>query len=276
MTANSRQTPPREPVILLRMDEATELVTTLMAIPATAPTACAGWTAHELVAHLAAGAAEMAGLTEDAVAGRPARPTRSFRDREAPFVTLPDDALRERLVAEALRLDAAVEALGASGPEATVPFSGRSLSAADLSLHGRSEAALHRWDLAGDDAVSVDLLRQPELTVHATSVLSSMVDGSPESVASHAEGAAIGTQRLAFASPGAADVVFVHDELGARLEMADPCTAPVATADPATRLLALWGRRTTIGTIRWHGAASECDAMARLLWGAAPVPSGPT
>ncbi|MGO9874818.1 MAG: maleylpyruvate isomerase N-terminal domain-containing protein, partial [Acidimicrobiia bacterium] len=40
------------------VDEVGELITTLLATPATRLTACRGWTAHELVAHLAAGAAE--------------------------------------------------------------------------------------------------------------------------------------------------------------------------------------------------------------------------
>jgi uncharacterized protein (TIGR03083 family) len=253
------------------MDEATELLTTLHTTPSTAPTACAGWTAHELVAHLAAGAAEMAELTEDAVAGREPRPTRAFDDREAPFAAIPDDELRDRLVREALRLGAAVETLSAAGPGASVPFAGRNLGAAELSMHGRSEAALHRWDLAGDDAIGVELLSQPELTVHATSVLSSMLDGSPESVALRADASRIRSARMTFASPGEADVVFVRDERGARLEMADPCIQPTATADPATRLLALWGRRTSIGLIQWTGAPDKCHDLSLLLWGTAPA-----
>ncbi|MGZ6964690.1 MAG: maleylpyruvate isomerase N-terminal domain-containing protein [Acidimicrobiia bacterium] len=252
------------------MDEASELLTTLEVTAPTAPTACAGWTAHELVAHLAAGAAEMAALTEDSIAGREPRPTRGLRDREAPFVALPDDELRDRLVTEALRLGAAVASLRAAGPAASVPFSGRSLSAADLDLHGRSEAALHRWDLAGDDAISIELLSQPVLTAHATSVLSSMLDGSPESVASRVDGSGIGAARITFGSPGEPDVVLVRDEDGPRLEMAEPCSEPTATSDPATRLLALWGRRTTIGAIRWNGGASECRDLSRLLGAAAP------
>src|SRR5262249_2219726 len=46
------------------MDEATAFLDALDRTPPDAPTACADWTAHELVAHLAAGAAEMADLTE--------------------------------------------------------------------------------------------------------------------------------------------------------------------------------------------------------------------
>jgi uncharacterized protein (TIGR03083 family) len=250
------------------MDEATELLTTLISTPPTAPTACAGWTAHELVAHLAAGAAEMADLTEDSLAGSDPRPTRAFEDREAPFVALADETLRDRLVTEALRLGAAVEQLRDAGSSATVTFAGRDLTAADLSMHGRSEAALHRWDLAGDDPISVELLSQPELTVHATTVLTTMVDGSAEAVAGRAGRGCVRASRLTFASPGHDDIVFVRDEQGTRFEMADPDPAPTAVADPATRLLALWGRRTSIAGIQWGGAPEACQDLSRLLWGA--------
>lgn len=243
------------------MDESTALLATLAVTPPHAPTACVGWTAHELVAHLAAGAAEMADLVEAAVGGGPERPTRAFGEREAPYVALDDEELRGRLVTEALRLQAAVQALGS---ERAVAFSGRRLAASDLSMHGRSEAALHRWDLVGDDATSRELLAQPELTAHAVTVLNSMVNGSSEAVAHRV----MGTEhaRLAFGSPGLPDVVLVVDDDGARLESDDPSPTPVAVADPATRLLALWGRRSSVGTVRWVGEDASCDGLARFLW----------
>jgi uncharacterized protein (TIGR03083 family) len=249
------------------MDEATELLSALENTAPTTRTACSGWTAHELVAHLTAGAAEMAALTEESVAGLEPRPTQGFRDREAPFVQLPDDELRDRLVIEALRLSSAVASLRTAGPAGSVSFSGRRLTAAELDLHGRSEAALHRWDLAGDDPISIELLSQPELTAHATSVLSSMLDGSPESVASRVDASRVQASRLTFAAPGEPDVVFVHDPAGPRWEMAAPTSEPTAISDPATRLLALWGRATTTGTIAWTGEAPECRDLSRLLGG---------
>ena len=237
------------------MDEATALLATLAVTPPRAPTACAGWTAHELVAHLAAGAAEMADLVEGAE-----RATRAFDEREAPYVALDDDELRSRLVTEALRLQAAVQALGT---EATVAFSGRRLTAAELSMHGRSEAALHRWDLAGDDDTSRELLAQPELTAHAVAVLNSMVNGSSEAVARRVAG--LDDVRLAFGSPGCPDVVLVVDDDGPRLELDAPSASPAATADPDTRLLALWGRQSSVGAVRWHGDDSSCARLAGFL-----------
>jgi Mycothiol maleylpyruvate isomerase N-terminal domain len=54
------------------------------------PTACAGWTVHDIAAHPAAGAKEMADLVEEHLAGRPPdRPeaTRSGRLRSGRWPT---------------------------------------------------------------------------------------------------------------------------------------------------------------------------------------------
>ena len=263
------------PTAVAPVDGATAFLTALAGTAAHAPTACTSWTAHDLVAHLAAGAAEMASLTEAAVAGLPARATAGFAAREAPFTAMDDERLRARLVTEALRLDAAVGALEERGGH--VSFSGRLLSPADLRMHGRSEAALHRWDLAGDDDVGDALLAGPELTAHAVKTLNAMLGGSPEDVTQRVLTARLGPGRLAFAAPGQPDVVLVVDDGGSRLELAEPSPAPVATADPATRLLALWGRRSPGRHVTWDGDDGEAGALAAFLWapaGAAHVPGG--
>ena len=100
-----------------------------------------------------------------------AQATCKFAHREAPFAALPETALRDRLLTEALRLRAAIETLIASGPTNSVRFSRRSLTTEDFAMHGRSEAALHRWELAGDDAISRELLAQLELTPRSAPVL---------------------------------------------------------------------------------------------------------
>lgn len=248
------------------MDEATALLRTLESTPPDHPTACPGWTAHELVAHLAAGAAEMAVLTEASCAGTHERPTRGFDEREAPFVALADDELRDRLFVEALRLNAAIDAMRVAGPSCTVAFSGRQLTAADLDLHGRSEAALHRWDLVGSDQVSTDLLAQPELTRHAVTVLNEMLDGSGESPRARAADRGVTDLRAAIAAPGQPDVVLVVDEEGARLELHDPVATPALRTDAATRLLALWGRRSATGGLEWTDDGPVAAQLSSLLW----------
>jgi hypothetical protein len=249
------------------MDEATAFLSTLECTAPTAPTACAGWTAHDLVAHLTAGAAEIADLTEMVTSGRGDRATADFAVREAPFVAMPDDELRVRLVVEAIRLGSAVEALDTDRTGLTVSFAGRRLGAGALAMHGRSETALHRWDLAGDDDTSQDLLRQPQLTVHAVDVLNTMLDASPEAVRTRTTAAGISGVRATFTAPGHLDVVLVVDAAGARLELDEPRGRGCATADPATRLLALWGRRSPNRPIRWNGEDPEVWALAAFLGG---------
>src|ERR1700730_18476981 len=78
-------------------------------------TQCAGWTVHELTAHLAAGPAEMADLIELELAGESSRPTRPFDEREAPYRALPSARVRRAFVEESLR--AAVGVSGYSTPK---------------------------------------------------------------------------------------------------------------------------------------------------------------
>src|ERR1700689_5031364 len=122
------------------VDEIGEFIATLFATPATRLTACRGWTAHELVAHLAAGAAEEADIIEAYFAGGQ-RPTRTFEEREPAYRALPDVTLRDRLVEEAARLTAALEQL-ARRERDLVLFTGRPMSAADFAMHSRSECTL--------------------------------------------------------------------------------------------------------------------------------------
>ena len=124
--------------------ESRELMKTLADADPAAPTACSQWTVHDLVAHLAAGAKENADLIEDELAGRPARATRTFAEREPSFVAMPDERLREELIHQSGRKLAALEALSAKGPDASYQFTGRPFTAAMALTHARSEAAIHR------------------------------------------------------------------------------------------------------------------------------------
>ena len=140
----------------------------------TAPTACADWTVHDLVAHLAAGAKEVAELIEEYLAGQPARPTRGFDERERPFRAFTHPGLLAALTEQSRRKIAALEVLAGRGDRAAVAFTGTTMTATQFQTHARSEAALHRWDLVGDDSVCDQLLSQPDLTRHAVNVLNAM------------------------------------------------------------------------------------------------------
>ena len=164
------------------IDEVGELFTTLLATPPHRLTNCAGWTAHDLVAHLAAGAAEEAELIEAHLARSPGRATRAHSEREAPFRALPDPELRDQLLVNGARLTAALDALDADESSAVL-FTGRAMTTADFAMHSRSECAIHRWDLVGRDDIGWTMLAQPELTAHALTVLTVLTQMStlPES-----------------------------------------------------------------------------------------------
>jgi hypothetical protein len=68
------------------------------------------------------------------------------------------------MVEHSRRNVAATRALSERSGAASVVFTGTELTAEQLMTHARSEAAIHRWDLVGDDDVSDELLAQPELT----------------------------------------------------------------------------------------------------------------
>jgi uncharacterized protein (TIGR03083 family) len=140
-------------------------------VEATAPTWCAGWSAHEVASHVAAVAQERADLIEERLAGRPGRPTRSWEEREPLFRAMPDQDLRSRLADEALRFEHAVSALGDTR---SIDYTGWTMTGKRLRTHSHSEAALHRWDLVGDDPTSRRLLSQPSLTSHALAVFDAM------------------------------------------------------------------------------------------------------
>lgn len=68
------------------------------------------------------------------------------------------------------------------------------------------------------------------------------------------------------------------DGARARLELDEPRARCCAAADAATRLLALWGRRSATRLITWdaHERATG-HALATFLWGVEPAtsPMGP-
>ena len=153
------------------MDEITAFLTALDVTEPNAPTRCTDWTAHDLLAHLVAGTEEMARLIGLAADGAPPSPTRGFTEREAPWRAVPDAELR----AEFLEIGATyLASLDLLPSDVHVPFTGWDMTADELRMHGRSELALHRWDLVGDDDTSAGLLAQPQLIAHAHKVLANM------------------------------------------------------------------------------------------------------
>jgi len=253
-------------------DDGKALVAALDEVSPSAPTACAGWTAHDIVAHLAAGSKEIADLIEEKLTDQPVRPTRAFEDREPPFRALPDNELRRAWAYHARRKTEAVKALGDLGENATFEFTGTSLTADRISTHSRSEAAIHRWDIAGDDFTSAELLAQPELTDHAVSVLNAMPILFESSRARMGHGGRA-PLHIVLRAPGQPDVVLGSDAEGnARFELVDDGPAggdAVVVTDPADRLLVLWGRQSSKRPAAIEADPVTARAVSLVLWPAA-------
>jgi uncharacterized protein (TIGR03083 family) len=250
--------------------EGRALLAAIDALPPSAPTACTGWTAHEIVAHLTAGAKEIADLIEESIARQPPRPTLAFEEREAPFRALRHDQLRDRLVAENRRKLAAYAALTARTEDPAITFTGTRITAAELEMHSRSEAAIHRWDLVGDDKTSGDLLAQWDLTLHAVKVLNRMpvLNESARSLGRRATAATTQPIHVVLRSPGQPDVVFVASSDGGRLQVSDRTVAGDATitTDAANRLLVLWGRRSSERSIATDGVPAIIHDLDAVFW----------
>src|SRR5947209_8707283 len=250
--------------------EGRALLTALTEAPPSAPTACEGWTAHDIAAHLAAGAKEVADLAEDRLEGRPQRPTRGFEEREAPFRALPYDQLLRELVDNNKRKLAAYEALGALD-DPSIAFTGTRLSVDALETHSRSEAAVHRWDLVGDDDRSTELLSQADLTKHAVKVLNAMpiLNESARALGERALAFGRPSMRVVLRSPGHTDAVFVGSATGGRFEVVDEGNAEgdaVVASDAAQRLLMLWGRRSIERSTDRDGNPDVLRLLDPVFW----------
>ena len=244
------------------IDEVGEFIGTLVATPAERLTNCAGWTVHDLTAHLAAGAAEQADLIEEHLAGKPARATRAFDEREPAYRALPDNALRDRLLSEATRFTTAQAELG----DASIAFTGWPMTAADFAMHGRSECTLHRWDIVGRDDPGWAMLGQAALTHHALGVLSTM-SALTESPANRAVdlGVPDGLRVIVRSEPHPDLVITVVN--GVPTLTLEPITDAPAhlVLSPAARLLFLWGRREPSAPIMLNAAGAHLALLDCLI-----------
>lgn len=207
----------------------------VIADPDTA-TRCERWTVHELTAHLTAGSREFAELIELKLAGAPPRPTRDFDEREEPYRQLAPRLLRRRFFEEAFRATVAVDRLSRIDGDRRVVFTGTSMEPSDIVLHIESELVLHRWDIVGDDPVSVRALSRPDLTVHAATTVTNM---QPNVFAPRGDASLSSILR----SPQAPDVLVSGGSIAISSE-ADP-SLPVVHCHPALRALMLWGRTSS-------------------------------
>ncbi len=226
--------------------------------------ACEGWTAHEVTAHLAAVCAEVTRHLQPYLRGEQVPATRSFEEREPPYRALDDAALLARLETEEAAMRAHIAQVLAADPDTVIPWTGRQMAVVKFLPHLRNEFAIHRWDFAGDDEMSSRLLAQPELTGHAVEVLGEILlrrgrqhDPAPDE-----------DFHVRLRS-GDSDLRVVVQAGRAYLQQAgEQADEPYIELDPAARTLFIWGRRPGgTGRIRSHLSQPALARLQALLSG---------
>lgn len=265
MTPSTTNATRTSPTGTARSQEAEAFLDALQDAAPQAVSACEGWRTHEVVAHLAAAAAEVTRHLEPYLRGEAVPATQTFEVREAPYRALGDEALRRRLETEEHKMRSVIDEALAEEPSAVIPWTGRQMVVAKFIPHLRNEFALHRWDIAGEDDTSTALLSQPELTEHAVGVVGQILlrrgasrDPNPGE-----------ELYVRLRSPSARDVrVSVHSDR-ACLELADEdIDEPAVELDAATRTLFIWGRRSDHrGRVRSHLPAPTLARLQALLSG---------
>jgi uncharacterized protein (TIGR03083 family) len=243
-------------ITVTRPPETAALMDSLDDVGPRALTSCPGWSAHHIAAHIAGNHEEARRHVEAYGEGRPLASTRSFEEREAPLLRLGFDTLLGRIEAEESGLLQAVAAVVDGDPEAELRWTGRTVAIKGFPTHMRSESAVHRWDLVGDDGTSRDLLGQAELLTHAVGFI-----GRPLLVRGLDRAPAPFSGRVR--SPEADDLLVTMTESGdARLEIKGQEGPAVIECDAAARLLLLWGRKAE--PFHRLRAGADDDAVARL------------
>jgi hypothetical protein len=220
--------------------EAEAFVAAVQRTPADAVAMAAGWTAHDVLAHAVAGGAELARLLDAHLKGEPVPPTQTFEQREPAFRALSYEQLTGLLAAGGLKQS--LDQMATRNTGAALDFTGWTMGATDLATHVRSELAVHRWDLVGDDELGTELLAQPELTAHAVRALSNF-DVIGERLTERTRRSGIMNLNLRLRVEGQPDVMLTVEEGDTRLAITDDTGGPAIASSGAGRLLMLWGRR---------------------------------
>jgi hypothetical protein len=168
---------------------------------------------------------------------------------------------------EIRRKQRAYEDLAASA-DPSIAFTGTRLTKEKSELHSRSEAALHRWDITGDDDTSQTLLSQPELASHAVWVLDNMPVLNESAQAVGARAARKTPAILTFRTANQPDIVLTLGPTGSRFEIIPECTdADVVLITRADhRLLVLWGRQPAALDLAIEGGRDLLTLLENTLW----------
>jgi hypothetical protein len=126
-------------------------------------------------------------------------------------------------------------------PETVIPWTGRHMAVAKFIPHLRNEHALHRWDIAGDDDTSLQLLGQQDLVEHSVGELGRILlsagrnqDPDPDTELHVRLRSLRQPDLLVIVKGGNAALAWAQD---------NDTDYPTLDLDPASRHLFIWGRR---------------------------------
>jgi uncharacterized protein (TIGR03083 family) len=243
--------------------ELTALLTSLDGLGPTALSSCPGWNAHHLAAHIAGNYEEVRSHVEAFGDGQPLARTRTWEEREEPLRRLDYVALLARIESEAARTSAVTDAVLEEQPGAQLTWTGRTVAVSGFLTHMRSEDALHRWDLVGDDDTSHALLGQQDLLAHAVTFI-----GRPLLRRGCGAGAAAIPFTGRVRTPDTDDLILVAHDGDAHLAIGPQEGPGDIAGDGAARLLLLWGRKPTpFSRLRGTSDEETVTALQALLAG---------
>lgn len=220
--------------------ELTAILTALDRLSPNALTSCPGWTAHHIAAHICGNYEEILRHVEAFAVGRPLERTRLWEEREAPLRELDHPDLLRRIETRAASTAGVIDAALDASPDASLGWVGRTVPVSGFATHLRSEDALHRWDLVGDDDVSAELLAQEELLRHAVTFIGRPLIGRGLSA-----GAGDDPFVARIRAADQADLIVEAGAGEAQVSVGPPSDVATIDGDPAARLLLLWGRKPT-------------------------------
>jgi hypothetical protein len=194
----------------------------------------------EIAAHVTGIAMEVTRHLEPYLQGDPVPKTRSFEEREAPLQALGHAELLRQLDSKETQMRRIVADVLEREPDAVIPWTGRYMAVAKFIPHLRNEHALHRWDVAGEDDISRQLLGNDDLVDHSVGELGEvlLVAGRKHDPDPDAD------FRVRLRSDGHRDLRVLVETGTAALAWADASAdEPWIDIDPVARHIFIWGRR---------------------------------
>jgi hypothetical protein len=238
--------------VIDRSREADQFLASIDHVDPGSVSACDGWTAHDIAAHVTGIAVEVNRHLDPFMQGDPVPKTRSFDERERPLRDMDHADLLRRLDAEERRMRVLVADVLGLNPLSVIPWTGRHMVVAKFIPHLRNEHALHRWDVVGDDEEGDELLGQVLLVAGRSR------DPAPDN-----------DFEACLHSDGARDLVVRVRGGEAAISWSDSSADERGVwCDPAARLLFIWGRHPHgHGRLRSQLAQSELARLQVLLSG---------